>query len=82
MSQGINGCIALRKAILSSSPDLEKKLDQDPSLRQNLQRAEKDARGKAFFSRIYAQHTERVLDNMSNASGGDLFEFAINAVYG
>ncbi|EME49039.1 hypothetical protein DOTSEDRAFT_58303 [Dothistroma septosporum NZE10] len=80
--KGINGCMALRKAILSTSPEMEKQLDQDPSLRQNLQRQEKDARGKAFFSRIYAQHTDRVLDNMSKASGGDLSEFAINAVYG
>lgn len=74
--------MALRKAILTSSPELEEKLHKDPSLRQNLQRPEKDARGKAFFSRIYAQHTDRVLDNMSKASGGDLSEFAINAVYG
>nr|POE62418.1 hypothetical protein CFP56_68793 [Quercus suber] len=31
---------------------------------------------------IYAQHTDRVLQNLSMASGGDLAEFAINAVYG
>lgn len=35
-----------------------------------------------FFSKIYAQHTDRVLQNMSLASGGDLSEFAISSVYG
>jgi len=80
--KGINGCMTLRKAVQASSPELSKELDQDSSLRAHLTRSEKDARGKAFFSRIYAQHTDRVLDNMSKASGGDLSEFAINAVYG
>jgi len=82
LSQGINACTTLRKHILSSAPHLEATLDQDPSLRQSLSRADKDARGKAFFTRIYAQHTERVLESLSVASGGDLAEFAINAVYG
>jgi hypothetical protein len=73
---------SLRKHILDSAPGLEDKLDQDRSLRQPLQRPEKDSRGKEFFSRIYAQHTEKVLQNLSIVSGGDLAEFAINAVYG
>lgn len=72
--QGINACTALRTAILADSPEIEKELDNDKSLRQSLQRPEKDARGKAFFSKIYAQHTDRVLENMSLASGGDLSE--------
>lgn len=80
--QGINACTALLKAISSDSPDLVQTLKSDPSLRAHLQRPEKDARGKAFFSRIYAQHTDRVLAHMSEASGGDLAEFAINAIYG
>jgi hypothetical protein len=80
--QGINALTALRKHIKSSAPLLEEKLDQDRSLRQSLQRDDKDARGKELFSRIYAQHTEKVLYNLSIASGGDLAEFAINAVYG
>lgn len=74
--------MALRKEILATSPEVEKELDKDPSLRSHLSRSDKDARGKAFFSRIYAQHTDRVLNNMSVASGGDLSEFAINAIYG
>lgn len=80
--KGINACIKLRKAIEETNPSVEEKLDHDPSLRQSLQRPEKDARGKEFFSKIYAQHTEKVLQNMSLASGGDLAEFAINAIYG
>lgn len=80
--KGINACMALRKALQSDSPDLLEQLDKDKSLRQSLQRPEKDTRGKEFFSKIYAQHTDRVLHNMSLASGGDLSEFAINAIYG
>lgn len=72
----------MRKAIKEQTPEILKALDQDKSLRQSLGRAEKDARGKEFFSKIYSQHTDRVLENMSLASGGDLSEFAINAIYG
>lgn len=82
MPQGINALSTLRKHILDSAPSLEEKLDEDRSLRQSLQRDEKDSRGKEFFSNIYAQHTEKVLHNLSISSGGDLAEFAINAVYG
>lgn len=74
--------MTLRKEIEKTTPDLCEVLDKDPSLRQNLQRPEKDERGRHFFSNIYAQHTDRVLANMGLASGGDLSEFAINAVYG
>lgn len=80
--KGINACMTLRKAVQERSPEVEKKLDADSSLRQHLQRPEKDARGLEFFSKIYAQHTDRVLQNMALASGGDLSEFAINAIYG
>lgn len=80
--KGINACTALRKALLADSPEIEKELDKDSSLRQHLSRSEKDERGQAFFSKIYAQHTDRVLQNMSVASGGDLSEFAISSVYG
>ena len=72
----------LRRHIKDSAPSLEEKLDKDYSLRQPLQRDEKDARGKEFFSKIYAQHTETVLHNLSVSSGGDLAEFAMSAVYG
>lgn len=80
--QGINACTSFRKSLLTTAPELEDELEKDSSLRLHLKRSEKDARGLAFFSRIYAQHTDRVLQNMSLASGGDLSEFAINAVYG
>lgn len=80
--KGINAMTTLRNRIKADAPELEAKLDDDKSLRQSLQRPEKDGRGKEFFSKIYAQHTDRVLQNMSIASGGDLAEFAINAVYG
>lgn len=72
----------LRQHIKDSAPSLQEKLDKDYSLRQPLQRDEKEARGKDFFSKIYGHHTEKVLHNLSVASGGDLAEFAINAVYG
>lgn len=81
-SQGINAMTTLRKHIQASAPEVSNRLDKDPSLRKSIQRPEKDARGKEFFSHIYAQHTERVLDHLSIVSGGDLAEFAINAVYG
>ncbi|KAH0846501.1 hypothetical protein AYO21_10146 [Fonsecaea monophora] len=42
----------------------------------------KSARGMALFSRIYAQHTPRVLSAMSRCSGGDLTHFAIHCIYG
>ena len=82
LQQGINALSALRKHIKDSAPSLEEKLDKDYSLRQPLQRDEKDARGKAFFSKIYGQHTDKVLHNLAVSSGGDLAQFAINAVYG
>ncbi|KAF2771410.1 hypothetical protein EJ03DRAFT_268607 [Teratosphaeria nubilosa] len=79
---GINALTTLRQHIKKVAPHLEERLDQDKSLRSSLQRAEKDKRGKEFFTAVYAQHTDKVLHNMSVASGGDLSEFAINAVYG
>lgn len=72
----------LRKAIVDSAPELAQKLDRDTSLRRSIPQPDKVSRGRAFFSKLYAQHTDRVLQNMSRASGGDLAEFAINAVYG
>ena len=72
----------LRKAIADSAPELAQKLDKDTSLRRSVSQSDKATRGKAFFSKLYAQHTDRVLQNMAKASGGDLAEFAINAVYG
>jgi alkylhydroperoxidase/carboxymuconolactone decarboxylase family protein YurZ len=47
-----------------------------------LSKADREVRGKAFFSRVYAQYAERILKNMAGTSGGDLSEFAVNYVYG
>lgn len=80
--RGINGLAALKHAIKHTSPDLQSQLDQDTSLRQPLTAADRETRGKAFFSRVYAQHAERILQNMSSTSGGDLSSFAVNCVYG
>lgn len=42
---------------------------------------EKIARGKKFFSRVYAQHTNRVLNNLSRGHP-DLGTYAIESLYG
>ena len=80
--QGINGLTALRSGISETSPDLQAKLDKDESLRQAVPKRAREDRGKEFFSKVYAQHTDRVLKNMRVNSGGDLAEFAIDCVYG
>ena len=80
--QGINGLAALKNAIKQTSPMLQEKLEQDKSLRQSVSKADREARGKAFFSKVYAQHAERILKNMAGTSGGDLSEFAVTCVYG
>nr|POE47336.1 uncharacterized protein c17d11.03c [Quercus suber] len=80
--KGINAMTTLQQRIHADAPALGKSLDNDKSLRENLQRPEKDNRGKEFFSKVYAQHTDRVLHSLAIVSGGDLAEFAINAVYG
>jgi hypothetical protein len=81
-SQGIIGLAAPKGAIKQTSPLLQNKLDQDKSLRQSLSKADREARGKTFFSKVYAKHADRVLKNMAGTSGGDLSEFAVNCVYG
>lgn len=80
--KGINALSALRQEVQKTSPKVQEQLDQDKSMRGPLQRAEKDKRGKEFFSKVYAQHTNLVLNHMSQTSGGDLAEFAIDCVYG
>lgn len=80
--KGINGLTALRNGISNTSPELQKLLDKDESLRQAVPKRAREDRGKAFFAKVYAQHTDRVLKNMTLNSGGDLAEFAIDCVYG
>lgn len=82
IAQGINALTTLRKTINEVAPQIGQQLDNDQSLRQSLQRVDKDTRGRSFWDKIYAQHSDRVLQNLSVVSGGDLAEFAINAVYG
>lgn len=74
--------MALRSAVQERSPEVGKLLDMDSSPRQHLPRSNKDARGLAFFTKMYAQHALGVLHNMALASGGDLSDFAISAMYG
>ncbi|KAF3003617.1 hypothetical protein E8E13_007418 [Curvularia kusanoi] len=80
--KGINALTTLRKTINEKAPQIGRQLDDDQSLRQSLQRMDKDTRGRAFWDKLYAQHSDRVLQSLSVVSGGDLAEFAINAVYG
>jgi hypothetical protein len=65
-----------------SIPNVAKSLESDKSLRQPVPLEERRKRGKEFFSKIYAQHADRVLANLNGSSGGDLGEFAINCIYG
>ncbi|KAF2139063.1 uncharacterized protein K452DRAFT_233001 [Aplosporella prunicola CBS 121167] len=80
--RSINGLSALLESTRRTSPTLAASLEQDASLRSPVPKAERQQRGKAFFSRIYAQHTDRVLHAMNASSGGDLGEFAITCIYG
>lgn len=63
-------------------PSIAALLEQDKPLRAAVTLEERHRRGKDFFSKIYVQHTERVLTSMNQSSGGDLGEFAINCIYG
>jgi alkylhydroperoxidase/carboxymuconolactone decarboxylase family protein YurZ len=73
---------ALKSAIKQTSPALQDKLEKDRSRLQSLSKADREARGKAFFSKVYAQHAERILNSLAKTSGGDLSEFVVNSVYG
>lgn len=63
-------------------PHIAQHLANDKSLREPVSLEERQRRGKAFFTKIYSQHTDRVLQNLNESSGGDLGEFAINCIYG
>ncbi|KAL9615916.1 MAG: hypothetical protein Q9160_009154 [Pyrenula sp. 1 TL-2023] len=80
--RGINGLAALHRAVSESSPAIRVTLEQDTSLRIHVPKSEREARGKAFFAEVYAQHAPRVLQNLAKISGGDLSEFAVTSVYG
>lgn len=57
-------------------------LEKDTSPRLHVPKSEREARGQAFFAKVYAQHAPRVLQNLAKTSGGDLAEFAVMSVYG
>jgi len=80
--RGINGLAALKNAVQSTSPLVAERLSKDRSLRQSVSKADREARGKAFFAKVYAQHADKVLNSMAATSGGDLSEFAVTCVYG
>lgn len=73
---------ALHKAVSEFSPTIKVTLELDTSLRLHIPKSEREARGKAFFAKVYAQHAPRVLQNLAKTSGGDLSEFAVMSVYG
>lgn len=81
-TKGINGLLALHSSLASHSPHLLPTLTADTSLRAPLAPETKHARGKEFFARIYARHTDRVLASMAASSGGDLDHFAVASIYG
>jgi len=74
--------LVLQKAIRAAAPSVADALEADKSLRSPVPLSERQARGKDFFSRIYQQHTDRILQSMNASSGGDLGEFAVNCIYG
>jgi alkylhydroperoxidase/carboxymuconolactone decarboxylase family protein YurZ len=78
--QGINGLAALRSCF---SEDFEAKLGTKPRRGfYNFPDPEaKISRGRDFFSKIYAQHTNRVLENLSKGHP-DLSVFTIECLYG
>lgn len=64
------------------STDLLPTLNSDTSLRAPISPDDKYRRGKDFFSQIYIQHTDRVLESMERSSGGDLSYYAVASIYG
>ncbi|KAL1855500.1 hypothetical protein Plec18170_004220 [Paecilomyces lecythidis] len=71
-----------RSSLQKNSADLAQILNSDTSLRAPVPPEEKYRRGKDFFSQIYTQHTDRVLESMGRSSGGDLSYYAVASIYG
>ncbi|KAJ9264738.1 hypothetical protein DTO195F2_2189 [Paecilomyces variotii] len=80
--RGINGLLSLQSSLQKNSADLVQILNSDTSLRAPIPPEEKYRRGKDFFSQIYTQHTDRVLESMGRSSGGDLSYYAVASIYG
>lgn len=82
--RGINSLAALKAAMEKTSPAVLEQLNAERSVRQSKlsSRQESAANGKAFFTKVYKQHTNDILESMSNSSNGDLSRFVIESVYG
>ncbi|OAX77469.1 hypothetical protein ACJ72_08232 [Emergomyces africanus] len=84
--RGINGLLSLQSSLSTHEPpSFLTTLKSDKPLRTLStfpSAAERYARGKHFFTQIYANHTERVLSSMSASSAGDLSYFAVSSIYG
>ncbi|KAK8185154.1 hypothetical protein IWZ00DRAFT_548240 [Phyllosticta capitalensis] len=80
--RGINGLAILRSAIHSTCPRVATEVERDQEAREQVPVAKRLKRGKEFFRRLYAQHTERVLRNLNTSSGGVLGDVAVSCVYG
>ncbi|KAK7536956.1 uncharacterized protein J3D65DRAFT_651305 [Phyllosticta citribraziliensis] len=80
--RGINGLAILRTAVQGTSPRIAAEIEQDQEAREHVPVTKRQKRGKEFFRRLYAQHTERVLHNLNISSGGVLGDVAVTCVYG
>ncbi|EFR04532.1 hypothetical protein MGYG_07537 [Nannizzia gypsea CBS 118893] len=80
--RGINALSSLHGSLASHTPSTHRLLSADSSLRSPVDGKTKLERGTAFFTRLYAGHTNKILDNMSRSSGGDLSYYALASVYG
>lgn len=65
-----------------TSTSLDETLTNDKSLRAGLSAQDLETRGYAFFRKVYDKHADRILENMSKVSGGDLDLFACLSIYG
>ncbi|PGH35811.1 hypothetical protein GX50_01395 [[Emmonsia] crescens] len=84
--RGINALLSLQSSLSTHNPpSFLTTLKSDKPLRTLStfpSAEERYARGKHFFTQIYANHTERVLSSMSASSAGDLSYFAVSSIYG
>ena len=82
--RGINSLAALKSAMEKASPAVFERLNAERSVRQSKlsSRQEAATNGKAFFTKVYKQHTDGILESMSTSSNGDLSRFVIESVYG
>ena len=82
--RGINSLAALKGAMEKMSPSVLLQLNAERSVRQSKlsSRQESATRGKNFFTKVYKQHADDILESMSSSSNGDLTRFVLESVYG